>query len=143
MTLTDEEFRQLFEVEQVCFRGSWTRETLATEVNNPLSVFVKAQRDGKIVGFALGRVVVDEGELYQIGVLPEFRRQGIAEELLEELHRQMRERGAVCCFLEVRSRNYGAIALYEKSGYSQISVRRGYYDDDDALIFQKKFAETS
>lgn len=143
MTLTDEEFRQLFEVEQVCFRGSWTRETLAAEVNNPLSVFVKAQRDGKIVGFALGRVVVDEGELYQIGVLPEFRRQGIAEELLEELHRQMRERSAVCCFLEVRSRNYGAIALYEKSGYVQISVRRGYYGDDDALIFQKKFAETS
>lgn len=139
MTLTDEEFRQLFEVEQVCFRGSWTRETLAAEVNNPLSVFVKAQRDGKIVGFALGRVVVDEGELYQIGVLPEFRRQGIAEELLEELHRQMRERSAVCCFLEVRSRNYGAIALYEKSGYVQISVRRGYYGDDDALIFQKKF----
>ena len=96
MTLTDEEFRQLFEVEQVCFRGSWTRETLAAEVNNPLSVFVKAQRDGKIVGFALGRVVVDEGELYQIGVLPEFRRQGIAEELLEELPRQMSERGAVC-----------------------------------------------
>ena len=143
MTLTDEEFRQLFEVEQVCFRGSWTRETLAAEVNNPLSVFVKAQRDGKIVGFALGRVVVDEGELYQIGVLPEFRRQGIAEELLEELHRQMRERSAVCCFLEVRSRNYGAIASYEKSGYVQISVRRGYYGDDDALIFQKKFAETS
>lgn len=140
MTLTDEEFRQLFEVEQVCFNGSWTRESLLSEVNNSLSVLVKAERDGKTAGFALGRVVVDEGELYQIGVLPEFRRQGIAQQLLAELHTQMRERGAMCCFLEVRSRNSGAIALYEKSGYMRISVRRGYYDDDDALIYQNKFS---
>ena len=142
MTLTDEEFRQLSEVEQVCFPGSWTKETLLSEVNNQLSVLVTSRRDGRITGFALGRVVVDEGELYQIGVLPEFRRQGIAEELLAQLHNEMRERGAVCCFLEVRSRNFGAIALYEKSGYQKISVRRGYYNDDDAVIYQKKFAET-
>lgn len=141
MTLTDEEFRQLSEVEQVCFCGSWTRETLLSEVNNQLSVLVTSRRDGRITGFALGRVVVDEGELYQIGVLPEFRRQGIAEELLSQLHNEMRECGAVCCFLEVRSRNSGAIALYEKSGYQKISVRRGYYNDDDAVIYQNKFAE--
>lgn len=143
MTLTDEQFRQLCEVEQTCFHGSWTRETLSTEVNSPLSVLVTAQRDGRIVGFALGRVVVDEGELYQIGVLPEFRRQGIAEALLSELHARMTERGAVCCFLEVRSRNAGAIALYGKCGYERISLRKGYYDDDDAVIYRKKFRETS
>ena len=143
MTLTDEQFGQLYELEQTCFHGSWTEETLAAEVNSPLSVLVTSQQGRKIVGFALGRVVVDEGELYQIGVLPELRRQGIAERLLTELHERMRERGAVCCFLEVRSRNSGAIALYQKLGYSQISVRRGYYGDDDALIFQKKIAETS
>lgn len=143
MTLTDEGFRQLFEIEQTCFPGSWTRESLLSEVDNSLSILVNAERDGKIVGFALGRVVVDEGELYQIGVLPEFRRQGIAEELLAELHAEMKQRGAVCCFLEVRSRNAGAIALYEKSGYTRISVRKGYYDDDDAVIYRKKFSEIS
>lgn len=142
MKLTDEQFGQLDELEQTCFHGSWTREILATEVNSPLSVLVTSQQGGKIVGFALGRVVVDEGELYQIGVLPEFRRQGIAERLLTELQERMRERGAVCCFLEVRSRNSGAIALYQKLGYSHISVRKGYYGDDDALIFQINFAQT-
>lgn len=139
MTLTDGQFRQLCVVEQVCFHGSWTEGTLLSELNNPLNVLAAVERNGIIAGFALGRVVVDEGELYQIGVLPEFRRQGFAQRLLAELHEKMRQRGAVCCFLEVRSRNSGAIALYEKSGYSRISVRRGYYDDDDAVIYRREF----
>lgn len=139
MTLTDGQFRQLCVVEQVCFHGSWTEGTLLSELNNPLNVLAAVERNGIIAGFALGRVVVDEGELYQIGVLPEYRRQGIAQRLLAELHEKMRQRGAVCCFLEVRSRNSGAIALYEKSGYSRISVRRGYYDDDDAVIYRREF----
>ena len=139
MTLTDGQFRQLCVVEQVCFHGSWTEDTLLSELNNPLNVLAAVERNGIIAGFALGRVVVDEGELYQIGVLPEFRRQGIAQRLLAELHEKMRQRGAVCCFLEVRSRNSGAISLYEKSGYSRISVRKGYYDDDDAVIYLLQF----
>lgn len=139
MTLTDGQFRQLCVVEQVCFHGSWTEGTLLSELNNPLNVLAAVERNGIIAGFALGRVVVDEGELYQIGVLPEFRRQGFAQRLLAELHEKMRQRGAVRCFLEVRSRNSGAIALYEKSGYSRISVRKGYYDDDDAVIYLLQF----
>lgn len=142
MTLTDEKFRQLYEIERQCFHGSWTEETLLSEINSPLNILCTERREEKIVGFALGRVVVDEGELYQIATLPEYRRQGIADRLLAQLHEEMRERGAVCCFLEVRSRNSGAIALYAKSGYQKISVRRGYYEDDDALIFQKNFSET-
>ena len=136
MTLTEEQIRQLDEVEQICFHGSWTKNMLLEEINNPLSVLVTEQRDGNIVGFALGRVVADEGELYQIGVLPECRRLSIGGKLLGILHEKMKERGAICCFLEVRSRNAAAIALYEKSGYERISVRKGYYDDDDAVIYR-------
>lgn len=136
MTLTDEQIKQLNEVEQVCFHGSWTREMLLEEINNPLCVFTSSQRDGKEAGFALGKVVADEAELYQIGVLPEYRRCHIAKELLNELHRLMKEKGAVCCFLEVRSRNSAAIALYESFGYERISTRRGYYGDDDAAIYK-------
>ena len=73
----------------------------------------------------------------QMATLPEFRRQGIAERLLSELHTKAQERGAVCCFLEVRSRNAGAIALYEKSGYEKIALRRNYYPDDDAVIYRR------
>lgn len=138
MTLTDEQMEQLNEVEQTCFHGSWTREMLTEEIENPMSVLVTAERDGRIVGFALGRVVLDEGELYQIGVLPELRRARVASGLLEEFHAQIKAGGAACCFLEVRSRNEAARALYESAGYERISVRRGYYDDDDAVIYRRE-----
>lgn len=128
---------ELYAIERDCFGGSWTVEMLREEWENPLSVTVTHREDGRLAAFAVGRVVADEGELYQIGTLSEFRRRGIAERLLAELHDKMREKGAAVCFLEVRSRNVSAIALYEKCGYERISVRKSYYPDDDAVIMRK------
>ncbi len=136
MTPTDEKFAQLDRIEQECFHGSWTSETLLSEINSPLNVLCTEESGDITAGFALGRVVADEAELFQIAVLPEFRRQGIAQRLLERLHGEMKSRGAVCCFLEVRSRNSAAIALYEKARYEYISTRRNYYPDDDAAIYR-------
>lgn len=137
MKPTDEQFAQINAIEQECFHGSWTAETLLSELNSPLNYLVTEERGGAIAGFALGRVAADEAELFLIATLPEFRRQGIAGLLLDRLHAGMRERGAACCFLEVRSRNAGAIALYEKSGYERIALRKNYYPDDDAVIYRR------
>lgn len=136
MKPTDELFIQLNAIERECFGDSWTEETFLAELNNPLNILCTADRGGKLAGFALGRVAADEGELFQIAVLPEFRRQGAAARLLEQLHHEMRSRGAVTCFLEVRSRNSGAIALYENYGYERIAMRKNYYPDDDAAIYK-------
>ena len=132
-----EEFDELYALEQACFGGSWTREKLRTELENPLTVLVCEHVDGNIAAFAFGRVVVDEAELFQIGTFPDFRGKGLAKMLLERLHDKMRGKGAAVCFLEVRSRNAAAIALYEKSGYERISVRRNYYPDDDAIVMKR------
>ena len=129
---------ELYTIERECFGGSWTIEMLMEEWENPLSVTVTHCENGRIAAFALGRVVAGEGELYQIGTLSEFRRRGIAKRLLADLHDQMRQKGAAVCFLEVRSRNAAAIALYEKCGYERISVRKNYYPDDDAVIMRKE-----
>lgn len=131
------EFEELYAPEQACFGSSWTREMLRAELENPLTVLVCERVDGKIAAFAFGRVVIDEAELFQVGTLPEYRGRGLAKSLLERLHSEMRNRGAAVCFLEVRSRNDAAIALYEKSGYERISVRRNYYPDDDAIVMRK------
>ncbi|MBD5128869.1 MAG: ribosomal protein S18-alanine N-acetyltransferase [Ruminococcaceae bacterium] len=131
-------FKELYAIERECFGDSWTSEMLREEWENPLSVTVAHREDGRLAAFALGRVAADEGELYQIGTLCEFRRRGIAEKMLAELHDKMRKKGAAVCFLEVRSRNVSAIALYEKCGYERISVRKGYYPDDDAVIMRKE-----
>ena len=132
-----EDFEELYTLEQVCFGGSWTREMLRAELENPLTVSVCEHADGRIAAFAFGRVVTNEAELFQIGTLPEYRGRGLAKALLEQLHGKMREKGAVVCFLEVRSRNNAAISLYEKCGYERVSVRRDYYPDDDAIVMKR------
>lgn len=132
-----ENFEELYTLETECFGGSWTREMLCSELENPLTVLVCECIDERIAAFAFGRVVVDEAELFQIGTLPEYRGRGLAKSLLERLHGEMRNRGAAVCFLEVRSRNNAAIALYEKSGYERIFVRKNYYPDDDAIVMRK------
>lgn len=137
-----EEIEGIFAVERGCFDKPWTPEMLRSEIDSPLSVIVCESRSGKTAAFALGRVAADEAELFRIGTLEEFRGRGIAGELLERLHEKMREKGATACFLEVRSKNAAAISLYKKHGYEQISVRKGYYGDDDALIMKRIFEET-
>lgn len=139
MKLTEAELLQLFEVEQTCFHGNWTNETLLSELKSPTSRFCTEKRDNIIVGYALGKIAADESELYRIAVLPQYRRQGIAEKLLNELHKILIGSGAACCFLEVRSKNSPAIALYQKCGYNRIALRKNYYGDDDAVIFRKDF----
>ena len=114
---------------------------LECEINSPLSVLETEERDGKIVGYALGRVVADEAELLKICVLSEWRKQGIAEKMLVRLLGKMRENGAAACFLEVRSKNVPALALYEKLGFQKIALRRGYYPDDAAVVM--KHTETT
>ena len=131
------EFEEILAVERDCFGNSWTADMLKSELESALSLCVIEKRADRIVAFALGRVAADEGELYQIGTSSGFRGQGIAAKLLNQLHDEMRKRGAEKCFLEVRSRNAGAISLYRKAGYERVSVRRGYYADDDAIVMRK------
>lgn len=128
---------ELYNVEQNCFGNPWTKKMLECEINSPLSILETEERDGKTVGYALGRVVADEAELLKICVLSEYRKQGIAEKMLGKLLEKMREKGAAACFLEVRSKNAPAISLYQKLGFEKIALRRNYYPDDDAVVMKR------
>lgn len=129
---------EIYYVEQSCFGNPWTKKMLECELNSPLSILENEERDGIIVGYALGRVVADEAELLKICVLSGWRKQGIAEKLLGSLLKKMRENGAAACFLEVRSKNAPALALYQKMGFEQIALRRNYYPDDDAVVMSAR-----
>lgn len=132
---------RLFLLEQLCFGEDWTRDTFFRELESPLSCCEVSRSGGEICAFALGKLAADEAELYQICVHPDLRRRGIAAELLMRFLGSMKARGAAVCFLEVRSRNAPAIALYKSCGFEQISVRKNYYGDDDAVIMRKNITD--
>jgi ribosomal-protein-alanine N-acetyltransferase len=79
---------------------------------------------------------MDEAHITTIGVLPEYRGQGLGELLLVTLFTDAMRRGAEWVTLEVRVSNESAQALYYKYGFTQQGVRRRYYSDngEDAYI---------
>ena len=131
-------FEKIYELEKACFEEPWTEESIKNQLSGENCVFTVSEEDGKMTGYAFGTVIIDEGELYRIAVAPEKRGEGIGEKLLLEFVEKCRETGAVKLFLEVRSRNVPARGLYEKTGFKEISVRKGYYGDDDAVIYFSK-----
>ena len=91
----------------------------------------------RIVGYAGGMVVDGDLQILKIAVAPEFRRRGIARELLARIADDARNLGAQSCSLEVRASNEGAQAFYAELGLSSIGKRPRYYSDrEDAVIMQ-------
>lgn len=95
-------------------------------------------------GMALVRIAADEAELLTIGVVPEVRRQGVADRLLTELVATVVARGVVRLFLDVSVANTPALALYHARGFVEVGRRRRYYpDESDAVVMTRVLAGLS
>lgn len=101
--------------------------------------YVVAVVDGEIVGYAGLAAAADQADVQTIAVLETHQRAGIGGAMLAELLGEARRRGAREVFLEVRSDNPRARAVYEHFGFEEIGTRRRYYDDGtDAIMMRKK-----
>lgn len=98
--------------------------------------YVIVADSGIVVGWCCCRVVEPEAELLKIAVKKQFRRRGLASELLENLISKLRDRQVEGVFLEVRAKNGPALSFYEKHGFVQAGRRSCYYSNptDDAVI---------
>lgn len=129
------------QLEALCFSEPWSENSVASELKNPLSLWLVAVADGQVVGYVGSQTVLGEADMMNLAVLPAFRRQGIAEGLVEHLILALKERETVSLALEVRASNAPAIALYHKMGFNQVGRRPGYYrkPKEDALILRKEW----
>lgn len=124
-------------LEKSCL-SSWTLEQIEAELDRKTGLaLVAATSFGEVQGWCCGFLAGSEAELLKVAVGPQWRRQGIAEALLQELCNQFRVRNGERIFLEVRSQNFPALQLYTKLGWMEVGQRKGYYKEpaDDALIF--------
>lgn len=125
-------------IEQACFEDdAWPMVDLFTILILPGVIRYKAIVDGKMVGFASASVETDKKTSWinTLGVLPAYRRQGIAEALLEACEQKA---NTPLVHLFVRVSNQAAIELYQKKGYARVETRKGYYNNgEDAYIMEK------
>ena len=110
-------------------------------MNNDLALWLVAEDDGVVVGYVGSQTVHPETDMMNIAVIPERRREGIAEVLIDSLIVELKRIGSSCLTLEVRASNLPAISLYHKMGFRQVGLRRNYYRNpkEDALILRKEW----
>ena len=129
------------ELEQLCFAVPWSRESIIRDLTeNELAEYIVAELDGRIVGYVGLWVVVVEVHINNVAVSPAFRRRHIAAALIEAVLRFAENAGVKGFTLEVRAGNEPARRLYEKFGFQQAGVRKGYYEDngEDAVIMWRR-----
>lgn len=140
--MTVDDIDKVMEVELLSFSVPWPKDAFFKEVqDNKFAYYTVAERNGEIVGYAGLWHIVNEGHITNIAVHPDYRRQGIAQMLLDDQFRLAREREMIGVTLEVRVHNERAQRLYTKNGFKMEGIRKNYYSDthEDALIMWKHF----
>ena len=128
----------LVRVQRECFGSGYATNTFEKELQNKIAFYVVAEENGEVLGYAGLWNMCGSADVMNVGVLEKYRRMGIAQRLLGELEKYCRDNNFFEVNLEVRVSNTPARRLYEKLGYREIAVRKGYYDGKEDGVFMKK-----
>ena len=117
------------------FDDFWNIDILKDELKSQNSEFVCAKIENKVVGFAGIKIVLDTADIMNIAVREDYRRQGIATLLLNNILDICNEKNIKTINLEVNEENFSAIRLYQKFGFKENGRRKKYYDNKfDAIL---------
>jgi len=118
----------------------WSEAQYQQVFSGPGRLALVAESDA-IEGFLVARQIGAEWELENIVVSSDVRHQRRATRLITELLDRARAEHAEAIFLEVRESNRPARALYEKCGFRQVGLRKGYYrsPEENAVAYKYKF----
>jgi len=137
--LKEEYLDSITELDKECFTIPWSRNLFALELSNTNTFYILALCNKKVIGYGGVSTVLDEGNITNIAVHPEYRNRKIASRILEMLIEY-----AICeklsvLMLELRESNITAYNLYSKFGFEAVGKRKKYYSDnsEDAILMTK------
>ena len=128
-------------LEALCFSDPWSEKSVASELTNPLSLWLVALEGENVIGYVGSQTVMGWTDMMNVAVHPDHRRRGVGKALIEELIRQLQAQGSENLTLEVRASNENARALYALLGFAEVGRRKNYYRNpkEDALILRKEW----
>ncbi len=135
--MTLEDVPAVHEIDMLSFSLPWPERSFRFEMTeNPVTRSWVAEVDGRIAAMLVLWFIVDEAHIATIATHPDFRRQGIGEQVLLHALRAVHVEGARRAFLEVRAGNIAAQTMYKKYGFIVDGLRRKYYrdNDEDAIL---------
>jgi ribosomal-protein-alanine N-acetyltransferase len=142
--MSEHDLLEVVEIEEQSGLSRWGWAAYYAELQGPnrdLMLIAKPTRSSvleyaPIAGYIVARETAGELHINNVAVRAEYRRRGIGATLLNRILDEARRRKANAAFLEVRSANYAAQALYEKCGFKAIARRANYYSEpqEDAVV---------
>jgi len=147
-----DDLQSVIQINRVCLPENYTDFFFVDLHQRFPETFIVAEQEGKIVGYIMCRIevglsnfgfggLVRKGHVVSIAVLPQHRRQGVAQAIIKRSLEGMEYYKAKQGFLEVRVTNEAAIALYKKLSFEITRTINGYYSDgEDAYVMTKKIA---
>jgi [ribosomal protein S18]-alanine N-acetyltransferase len=137
--MTPADIPAVLAIEYDSYSVPWSESTFRGLLRRRDAEMIVAEGGGRVIGYAIFWTVLDQSELGNVAVTPQWRGQGIGQQLVAEVLRRAESRGVREVFLEVRPSNASARRLYEAFGFSQVGRRRNYYQEpvEDALVLRR------
>lgn len=140
--MTQEHIPDILNVEAECFSDPWSEAMFIEEISGKFSHYYVAMVGKIAVGYMGMWSLSGEGHITNVAVAKAHRKKGYAKALIEHFIDIAKKEKLEFMTLEVRKSNDAAIALYKSFGFTQVGVRKKYYDNrEDALLLTKFFGE--
>ena len=128
----------------------WSQGQFTTSIENSNNICYCLSLNDKTIGYLIAMLALDSADILNIGIEPNFKRQGHGTALLNHLIEELKKRSIGEILLEVRAGNKPAIQFYKKQGFKEISVRKNYYTKnsknqshrEDGIIMSIKIPST-
>ena len=124
------------EMEINIFGDPWSKKDIFSYICSESGMCFTALDGGEPIAYIIGQKIPPEAEIYRIAVRPDKRQRGIGYRLLSYALKTELGSGVETVFLEVREGNIPARALYRAYGFTEISIRKNYYQNptENAVI---------
>ena len=134
--MQEDDIPAIMDIERSSFTTPWSEISFLSEIYKKNGISKVARFAGKLIGYICVNYVLHESHLLNLAVHQDFRKQGVGTLLMNEILRELKKRGCVFVYLEVRVSNTAAQAFYERFGFTSESRRKKYYahPNEDALL---------
>jgi len=145
-----DDLQNVMQINRVCLPENYTDFFFMDLHQRFPETFIVAEENGEIAGYIMCRIevglsnygfggLVRKGHVVSIAVMPQYRRKGVAQAVINKALEGMQYYKAKQCFLEVRVTNEAGISLYKKLGFEVTRTINGYYSDgEDAYVMTKR-----
>lgn len=126
---------QVIKIEKTLFTPGWSEKHFLAELNENIfaNLFV-FEVNNEIYGYVGFWLLFETAQITTLGIKKDYQKNGFGQQLLEHAIEEIKKAGCESITLEVRKSNLKAQNLYKKLGFTEIGIRKNYYNDEDAIL---------